>query len=96
MPAALSFARAASRRPPIRFSSFVPFSPALLQSVRQMATSESTTHRFMVYAPDHTDPEALNRRLSIREKHIERVEAFIAKGVLSVYCHNVVEVHEGC
>jgi len=59
-----------------------------------MATSEPTNHHFMVYAPDNTDPGALNRRLSTLDKHIEGVEALTAEGVLSVYCHNVVGVEE--
>ena len=60
-----------------------------------MSTSEHTKHHFMVYAPDHTDPGAFERRMSVRPKHIEGVEALTATGIMSVYCHNVVEI-EGC
>lgn len=81
----LSFARAASRKSPARLSSSVSFPPALLESVRQMATSESTKHHFMVYAPDHTDPETQQRRLSHRPEHLDRVRALTTTGILSVY-----------
>ncbi|KAH9485231.1 Protein YciI [Psilocybe cubensis] len=35
-----------------------------------MSTSSSATHRFFVYAPDKTEPGTLERRLSVREKHL--------------------------
>lgn len=86
--AVLSFARAAPRKYPTRFSSPVSFPSALLQSVRQMATSESKKHHFMVYIPDRTDPETVQLRLSLRSEHLARVGTLVAAGVLSVYRHN--------
>ena len=54
-----------------------------------MATLESAKHKFMVYAPDHTDPEIFQRRLSHRPDHLERAKTPVANGDLSVYCRNV-------
>ncbi|KZT03967.1 uncharacterized protein LAESUDRAFT_658742 [Laetiporus sulphureus 93-53] len=34
--------------------------------------SEPTLYKFVVWAPDMTDPDALQRRLSVRERHLAR------------------------
>ncbi|OCH93470.1 hypothetical protein OBBRIDRAFT_790176 [Obba rivulosa] len=44
----------------------------------------STTHKFLVYAPDYTDAEAFQRRLSVRPKHIEGAQKLVADGVIKV------------
>ncbi|KAJ3555706.1 hypothetical protein NM688_g2428 [Phlebia brevispora] len=40
------------------------------------------TYTFAVWAPDYTDPDALNRRLSVRPKHFENAKPLIDKGVM--------------
>ncbi|KAJ7594651.1 hypothetical protein C8J56DRAFT_1161233 [Mycena floridula] len=40
--------------------------------------------RFLVYAPDCTDDDAVNRRLAVRSKHLEVAAANIAAGVTRV------------
>lgn len=48
--------------------------------------SEVKTYVFFVYAPDYTDPDAFNRRLSVRSQHLERMGTLGKKGILSTYC----------
>jgi uncharacterized protein YciI len=36
---------------------------------------------YLIIADDYTDGEALNRRLAVREKHLERMKAEKEKGV---------------
>jgi len=38
----------------------------------------------MVYAPDHADPETLQRRLRFRPEHLERIGTLRSDGVLKV------------
>ena len=82
----LSSTRAASRKHPTSLPSPIPFSSVLLQSIRQMSTSETKKLHFMIYAPDHTDPEAFQRRLSFRTEHLQRVGTLREEGVLSAWC----------
>jgi hypothetical protein len=50
-------------------------------NLRTMSTSASPTlHKFFVYAPDKTDPDAFARRLSVRSKHLEGAKKAIADG----------------
>ncbi|KAJ7815289.1 hypothetical protein B0H14DRAFT_2848150 [Mycena olivaceomarginata] len=50
-----------------------------------MSTSASPTlHKFFVYAPDKTDPDAFARRLSVRSKHLEGAKKAIADGSIRV------------
>ncbi|KAJ7815279.1 hypothetical protein B0H14DRAFT_2848092 [Mycena olivaceomarginata] len=50
-----------------------------------MSTSTSPTlHKFFVYAPDKTDPEAFARRLSVRSKHLEGAKKPIVDGFIRV------------
>ncbi|KAH9855470.1 hypothetical protein C2E23DRAFT_866627 [Lenzites betulinus] len=41
-------------------------------------------HNFIVYAPDMTDEGALQRRLNVRAKHLERAKVEVANGVFKV------------
>ena len=41
-------------------------------------------HLFAVYAPDYTDPGALERRFSVRERHLKGVDAMLDSGVMSM------------
>jgi uncharacterized protein len=43
------------------------------------------TYVFFVYAPDYTDPDAFNRRLSVRSQHLDRMLGLGKKGILSKY-----------
>ena len=54
-----------------------------------MEFPEATKYPFMFYAPDLTDLKAPQRRSESRPEHLERILAFIEKGILSVYCRNV-------
>ncbi|KAK7046906.1 YCII domain-containing protein [Favolaschia claudopus] len=52
-------------------------------------TSMSTTaapalHKFFVYAPDKTDPDAFSRRLSVRTKHLAVAKKSIESGSVEV------------
>ncbi len=40
--------------------------------------------QFLILADDHTDPEAINRRLAVREDHLVRLRAEKSKGVLEL------------
>jgi uncharacterized protein len=42
-------------------------------------------HKFLVYAPDMTDPEGFSRRLQVRSEHLAGAKANSEKGVLSEY-----------
>jgi hypothetical protein len=50
-----------------------------------MMSSSSTKHLFAVYAPDYTDPAVLERRFSVREKHLKAIEGMIESGTVSMY-----------
>ncbi|THH20525.1 hypothetical protein EUX98_g8561 [Antrodiella citrinella] len=39
-------------------------------------------HQFVVWAPDYTDSEALNRRLAVRPQHIQKVIENIKAGII--------------
>ncbi len=42
-------------------------------------------HKFIVYAPDMTDADALQRRLSVRPAHLEKAAEYIKGGMFSAY-----------
>jgi uncharacterized protein len=42
-------------------------------------------HLFLLYAPDYTDPDAINRRLAVRPKHLENAKVMFDGGVSSQY-----------
>jgi len=45
-------------------------------------STASFLHKFVVWAPDMTDPDALHRRMSVRARHMEKVEAMRQSGFL--------------
>lgn len=47
-------------------------------------------HNFIVYAPDMTDEGALQRRLSVRAKHLERAKVEVANGVFSKLIYTLI------
>ncbi|KAI0079813.1 hypothetical protein K474DRAFT_1591297 [Panus rudis PR-1116 ss-1] len=47
-------------------------------------STPSFKYYFAVWAPDYTDPEALNRRLAVRPQHLEGARALIEKGHIKV------------
>ncbi|KAI0293493.1 hypothetical protein B0F90DRAFT_1642808 [Multifurca ochricompacta] len=47
-----------------------------------MSSSLSRKHLFAVYAPDYEDPESLDRRLSVREKHLQGADGLRESGTL--------------
>lgn len=50
-----------------------------------MSTSGPTLHKFAVWAPDMTDPEAFSRRMAVRETHLANAKKSFASGTLSTY-----------
>ncbi|PCH35759.1 hypothetical protein WOLCODRAFT_156458 [Wolfiporia cocos MD-104 SS10] len=46
--------------------------------------STQTLHKFIVYAPDATDPDAFQRRLSVRPKHVEKAADLHRDGIIKV------------
>ncbi|KAF9816775.1 hypothetical protein IEO21_03855 [Rhodonia placenta] len=48
-----------------------------------MSTAPST-HKFVVYAPDMTDPDAFQRRLSVRPSHVARADGLVNSGLIRV------------
>ncbi len=48
-----------------------------------MSSESAPRSLFFVYAPDKTDEGALERRLSVRSKHLEGARASIASGLIS-------------
>ncbi|PCH35758.1 hypothetical protein WOLCODRAFT_156457 [Wolfiporia cocos MD-104 SS10] len=46
--------------------------------------STQTLHKFVVYAPDATDPDASQRRLSVRPKHLENAADLHRGGFIKV------------
>ncbi|PPQ70515.1 hypothetical protein CVT26_013973 [Gymnopilus dilepis] len=49
-----------------------------------MSSSSSVRHRFFVYAPDKTEPGTLERRLSVREKHLVGAKAGHESGFIRI------------
>ncbi|KAF9017530.1 hypothetical protein BDZ89DRAFT_1022153 [Hymenopellis radicata] len=49
-----------------------------------MSSESAPRSLFFVYAPDKTDEGALERRLSVRSKHLEAAKAAFASGVVRV------------
>ncbi|KAJ7054367.1 hypothetical protein C8F01DRAFT_1088904 [Mycena amicta] len=44
--------------------------------------SAPVLHKFVVYAPDKTDPDAFDRRMSVRGKHLEAVAKNVEAGII--------------
>jgi len=53
-------------------------------SFRSMSTTLSNRQMFFVYAPDKTDEGTLQRRLSVRPKHLERSTKMFETGFIRV------------
>jgi len=49
-----------------------------------MSTNSSTLHQFLVYAPDKTDEGCFQRRLSVREKHLNGAKGLHDSGKLNL------------
>ncbi|KAH7341888.1 hypothetical protein B0J17DRAFT_648453 [Rhizoctonia solani] len=45
-----------------------------LNRIPRIGTTTRMSHTFVLYAPDCTDPDALTRRLSVRETHMEKAK----------------------
>jgi len=50
---------------------------ALASVVQTMSTSAEPKKLFFVYAPDYADSDALNRRLKVRQQHLDGVRPLI-------------------
>jgi len=50
-----------------------------------MMSNSPTKHLFAVYAPDYTDPGVLERRFSVREKHLKGIDERLDCGIVSTY-----------
>jgi len=48
----------------------------------RMMSSSPTKHLFAVYAPDYTDPGVLERRFSVREKHLKGIDGMLDSGIM--------------
>ncbi|KAH8112265.1 hypothetical protein DFH11DRAFT_1511928 [Phellopilus nigrolimitatus] len=49
-----------------------------------MSTTAPAAFQFIVYAPDKTDAGAFQRRLSVREKHLENAKTLGSSGVIKM------------
>ncbi|KAJ7698617.1 hypothetical protein B0H17DRAFT_1196720 [Mycena rosella] len=49
-----------------------------------MSSAAPGLPRFFVYAPDKTDPDVFDRRLSVRAKHLENAAKAMNAGVIRV------------
>jgi hypothetical protein len=49
----------------------------------RMMSSSPSKHLFAVYAPDYTDPGVLERRFSVREKHLKGIDGMLDSGIMS-------------
>ncbi|KAI0090658.1 hypothetical protein BDY19DRAFT_725267 [Irpex rosettiformis] len=52
-----------------------------IRSHSNMSDSQPKKYTFLLYAPDYTDSEALNRRLAVRPKHLENAKVMFNGGV---------------
>jgi len=60
-----------------------------------MMSSPPTKHLFAVYAPDYTDPGVLERRFSVREKHLKGIDGMLDSGIMSMFIllrHSVIRM----
>ena len=58
---------------------------AALPFTRMMSSSPPPAkHLFAVYAPDYTDPGVLERRFSVRERHLKGIDGMLDSGVMSM------------
>jgi hypothetical protein len=69
----------ANEKSPASTATALPF-------IRVMSSSStSTKHLFAVHAPDYTDSGVLERRVSVREKHLKGIEGMTDTGTISTY-----------
>jgi hypothetical protein len=63
----------------------LPTNTTALSFTRNMSSDSSspTKHLFAVYAPDCTDPGALDRRYSVREEHLKDIDRLHSSGIVS-------------
>lgn len=47
--------------------------------------SSPKKYHFVVYAPDYTDAECLQRRMAVRERHLVNARGLLANGPLSEF-----------
>ena len=57
-------------------------STAVCSTWYRIMAEAKTLYTFIVFSPDYTDPESLNRRQSVRAKHLENAKLIKAKGIL--------------
>jgi hypothetical protein len=50
---------------------------------RAMANTGPTLYKFIVYAPDKTDNDTFQKRLSVRGEHLEAVTPKVNAGIVS-------------
>ncbi|KAH9989975.1 hypothetical protein BJV77DRAFT_1015217 [Russula vinacea] len=62
----------------------LPTNTTALSFTRNMSSDSSspTKHLFAVYAPDCTDPGALDRRYSVREEHLKDIDRLHSSGIV--------------
>jgi uncharacterized protein len=48
-----------------------------------MSTTAPTQHLFVIWAPDYTDEDAINRRLAVRERHLEVAKEAMKTGYVT-------------
>jgi hypothetical protein len=56
------------------------------RSLRMSTVAAPPRHKFFVYAPDKTDPDTFEKRLSVRSKHLETAHERNIAGIVSE-CH---------
>ncbi|KAL0956197.1 hypothetical protein HGRIS_002354 [Hohenbuehelia grisea] len=62
----------------------VPSSTVVFSRSLSNASASPKLHHFMIYAPDCTDSSAVERRFSVRPKHLEGVAPLIANRTIKV------------
>ena len=58
-------------------------SPTTSLSFNRKMSSSPTKCLYAVYAPDYTDPGALDRRFSVREEHLKGIDRLHSSGIAS-------------
>ena len=56
------------------------------RSMSSHAENARPRHKFIVYAPDMTDEGAFERRLSVRQAHLDNASKQAKKGIVSKSC----------
>ena len=58
--------------------------PSRFNPIRAMSSSPDL-HKFVVYAPDCTDPDAFARRMSVRATHLANAKKYHDEGFMRAY-----------